>query len=118
MGRPGCSYLSVPTSRKKRMDGSCIFLSKFRKSRVSTTYPAKRCWQLVKCKPSDLDSNPYKCIVSKVTSRCRFQMLGVYRWHHYIDSALVAVEHKAVIAIQALSTMLCEYTSAKKKDRM
>ena len=32
-----CSYLSVPTSRRKRMDGSCISLSKFRKRRVSTS---------------------------------------------------------------------------------
>ena len=32
-----CSYLSVPTSRRKRMDGSCISLPKFRKRRVSTS---------------------------------------------------------------------------------
>ena len=32
-----CSYLSVPTSRRKRMAGSCISLSKFRKRRVSAS---------------------------------------------------------------------------------
>lgn len=57
--------------RSSRGKGSMelhLFVQKFRKSRVSTSYPADRCWQLVNCKPSNLDSKSYTCIVSKLAS--------------------------------------------------